>query len=65
MRVLVRSLLWSLLEVHSQQILLYVSFMGQTLANHSYVDLSQVGNDLSGGDSVQCITDLDTCCSIA
>ena len=36
--------------------------MSQTLANHSYVDLSQVGNDLRGSDSVQCHTDLDTCC---
>ena len=38
----------------------YVSFMDQTLANHSYVDLSQVG---TGSDSVQCHTDLNTCCS--
>ena len=34
--------------------------MGETLANHSYVDISQVG---SGSDSVQCHTDLVTCCS--
>ena len=37
--------------------------MGQTLANHYYVDLSEVGNDLSGSDSIQCYTDLGTCCS--
>ena len=43
----------------------YVSFMGQTLANHSYVDLSLVGNDVSGSDSVQCHTDLSTCCRAA
>ena len=41
----------------------YVSFLGQTLANHSYVDLSLVGQDSSGSDSVQCHTDLMTCCS--
>ena len=41
----------------------YVSFMSQTLANHSYVDLSLVGSAGSGSDSVQCITDLGTCCS--
>ena len=41
----------------------YVSFMGQTLANHSYVNLSLVGDDSSGSDSVQCHTDLRTCCS--
>ena len=45
------------------QIFPYVSFMGQTLANHSYVDLSLVGSDSSGSDSVQCHTDLSTCCS--
>ena len=39
----------------------YVSFMGQTLANHSYVDLSDVGT--SENSSVQCHTDLSTCCN--
>ena len=34
-----------------------------TLANHSYVDLSQVGRS-SSGNGVQCITDLSTCCRI-
>ena len=43
----------------------YISFKGQTLANHSYVDLSLVGSDASGNDSVQCITDLEACCSSA
>ena len=54
------SLLWCLVEVHSQTFP-YVSFLGQTLANHSYVDLSLVGT--SDSDSVQCVTDLTTCCS--
>ena len=45
------------------QMTFHVSFLGQTLANHSYVDLSRVGNDASGSDSVQCITDLHSCCS--
>ena len=35
--------------------------MGQTLANHSYVDISVVG--ISASDSVQCHTDLSSCCS--
>ena len=61
--VLLLSLLWSLVEVSSQQTFPYVSFMGQTLANHSYVDFSLVGHDDSGSDSVQCHTDLSTCCS--
>ena len=51
--------LLSLVEVQCQQTFPYVSFMGQTLAGHSYVDISQVGAD-SG--SVQCHTDLSTCC---
>ena len=40
----------------------YVSFRGQTLANHSYVNLSAVGSDDMGSDSVRCITDLAKCC---
>ena len=59
---------WSLVEVHSQTFP-YVSIMGQTLANHSYVNLSLVGRPdaIEGsrghGDSVKCHTDLTTCCS--
>ena len=60
---LVVMLSWSLEDVNSQTFP-YVSFRGQTLANHSYVDLSLVGgDDSSGSDSVQCHTDLNTCCS--
>ena len=39
--------------------------MGETLPNHAYVDLSLVGNYDSGSNSVQCHTDLDTCCTVA
>ena len=55
------SLLWSLVEVHSQSFP-RLSFMGQTLANHSYVDISLVGRPDApgGGEGVQCITDLTT-----
>ena len=53
-------LCWSVEKVCSQTFP-YVSFMGQTLANHSYVDLSLVGT--SGSRSVQCHTDLLTCCN--
>ena len=57
------SLLWSLVEVHCQTAP-YVTFMGNTVPNHGYVDLGQVGNDYrDGSDSVQCITDLSTCCA--
>ena len=60
--VIVFSLFWSL--VHCQQTFPYVSFglTGQTLVNHSYVDLSTVGSDYVR-NSVQCHTDLGTCCS--
>ena len=33
------------------------------LSNHSYVDLTAVGDAGDGGDSVQCHTDLSTCCN--
>ena len=59
--LLVWCLLWSLVEVHSQTEYPYISFMGEILPNHTYVNLSLVGN--SGSDSVQCHTDLETCCS--
>ena len=58
--LLLLCLLWSLVKVHSQTAP-YVSFMGETLPNHPYVDLSLVGS--SGSDSVQCHTDLNTCCT--
>ena len=60
------SLLWSLVEVHSQTLPApYVSFVGENLTNHSYVDLTQVGNPAVNDDehSVQCHTDLSTCCT--
>ena len=56
-------LLLFLVEVHSQQTYPYVSFMGQALANHSYVNLSRVGSASDDSDSVVCHTDLSTCCS--
>ena len=52
-----------LAEIHCQTTFPYVSFMGQTLANHSYVDLSLVRDYYGGSDSVKCRTDLSTCCS--
>ena len=41
----------------------HVSFNGMVLANHSYVNLLLVNNTESG--SVQCHTDLGTCCGAA
>ena len=60
------TLLWSLVEVHSQTPppAPYLSFMGENLPNHGYVDLTLVGNPErnDGEHSVQCHTDLDSCC---
>ena len=55
-------LLWSLVEVHSQTAP-YLTFMGGTLPDHSYVNLSALGEIEVNNDShVVCHTDLDTCC---
>ena len=55
------TLLCSLVEVHSQTTTPFISFQGQTLANHSYVDFNQVGGAV--GNSVRCRSELDMCCS--
>ena len=39
--------------------------MGVDVSNHSYVDLTLVGDAMDGSDSVQCHTDLSTCCRSA
>ena len=43
----------------------YITFRGTTLANHSYVNLSLVGHPESdnNNNTVQCHSDLNTCCS--
>ena len=61
MVVISLSLLWSLVEVHSQLTFPYVSFMSKPLAYDSYVDFSLIG--ITEIESVQCHTDLRTCCS--
>ena len=63
--VLLCLLLWSLVEVHSQTEFPFVSFMGETLPNHSYVDLNEVGDPshIASDASEQCHTDLSSCCS--
>ena len=62
--LLLLSLLWCLVEVHSQIEYPYVSFMGEDLPNHAYVNLTLVGEDDSDpGNTVRCHTDLNTCCN--
>ena len=64
MALVTLSLLCLLWPIVNCQIFPYVSFRGQTLDNHSYVNLSLVGRpNVSADDSFQCITDLSTCCS--
>ena len=60
MRLLLCLLLWSLVD---SQTIPYVSFRGETLPNHGYVDLSLVGDDYDYDDSVRCHTDLTYCCT--
>ena len=48
-----------LVEVHSQTAP-YLTFMGNNIPNHSYVDLNTVGT--GNTNDVQCHTDLITCC---
>ena len=45
----------------SQQTYPYISFRGEILPNHSYLDISQVED--SGPGSLKCHIDLETCCS--
>ena len=52
-------LLSALEEVHSQ-VYPFVRFLGNELQNHSYVDFNLV--EANGDASVQCRTDLNTCC---
>ena len=66
MRVIVSLLLCilsALVEVHSQTAP-YLTFMGNNIPNHSYVDLNTVGS-ISSRESLklQYHTDLTTCCS--
>ena len=60
--ILLLSFLTALMEVCSQTVP-YIRFMGKNLSNNSYINLDQVG--AAGRTSVQCHTNLTTCCSRA
>ena len=53
-------LLFALVEVHSWTAP-YLTFLGNTIPNHGYIDLNTVGNTYS--DAVKCHSDLDVYCS--
>ena len=63
--LLLLAFLWSQVEVHSQTEFPYVSFMNEALPNHTYVDLTVVGDPFlsPSAHTVQCHTDLSTCCT--
>ena len=63
--LLLLCLLWALVEVQSQTEYPYLTFRGNNLSNHSYVDITEVGNVKSGDDSntIQCHNDLVDCCA--
>ena len=62
--LLLLCLLSALVEVHSQTAP-YLTFLGNNIPNHSYVDLTTVDRGRNGLNSVQCHTDLTTCCTRA
>ena len=61
MATLLLCLLSALVEVHSQTAP-YLTFMGNNIPNHGYVDLNTVGETIDT-NTVQCHTDLTSCCS--
>ena len=40
----------------------FITFNGEQLPNHSYVDIELLGNTPDGSNVLQCHTDLSTCC---
>ena len=60
--ILCSLLLLSLVEVHSQTVAPYLSFLGENLSNNSYVNFSLVGDKFDGSDNLQCHTQFKNCC---
>ena len=54
-------LLWCVVEVHSQTEAPYLTFMGETIPNNSYIDLRQLGPKGSSALLI-CHTNLSSCC---
>ena len=56
----------ALVEVHSQTAP-YLTIKGKNIPNNSYVDLNTVGNkkENQNNNTLQCHTDLNTCCTRA
>ena len=60
--ILCSILLLLIVEVHSQTVAPYVSFLGENLSNNSYVNFSLVGDMGNGSDNLQCHTQFQKCC---
>ena len=54
--------LWSLVEVQSVIEYPHIFFSGDILPNHSYVDFSRMKENIYLNRTLQCRTDLETCC---
>ena len=59
--VVLAVLLCSVVRVYCQEVP-FITFNGDTLPNHSYLEFSQIGRSDSS-NNVSCHTDLTTCCS--
>ena len=58
--VVLAVLLCSVVRVYCQEVP-FITFNGDTLPNHSYLEFSQIGR-YNSSNSVRCHTDLTTCC---
>ena len=54
--------LWCLVNEVRSQTYPFLTFRGETLPDHAYMDLSLVGANRDGSDSIQCHTNVETCC---
>ena len=61
--LLVVCLLCQLAEAHFPSEFPVVSFMGEALPNHTYLDITLVGRRNQGREPLLCHTDLNSCCS--
>ena len=54
--------LWCLVNEVCPQTYPFLTFRGETLPDHAYMNLSLVGANRDGSDSIQCHTNVETCC---
>ena len=54
--------LWFLVDEVRPQTFPHLTFRGETLPDHAYMNLSLVGANRDGSDSIQCHTNVESCC---